>query len=266
LDRWILARLHALTGEVTDALENFDAARVTQAVNAFVDDLSNWYVRLSRRRFWKSESDEDKQSAYSTLYEVLVTLAKLLAPVLPFTAEEMYRNLVCSVNPDAPESVHLCDWPVADASLVDKRLIEETAAVMKVVRLGRAARNAAGMKVRQPLAVLTVKPSSKLEREAVLKNERLVLDELNIKALLITEDTSALVKHAVKPNFSLLGPKIGKLMPKLQAALARMDHGALAEKVASGAEVEIEIEGEKVSLLPEELVVETITPDCLSCA
>jgi len=274
IDRWILARLHALIGEVTDALENYDAARVTQLVDAFVDDLSNWYVRLSRRRFWKSESDEDKESAYSTLYEVLVTLAKLLAPVLPFTAEEIYRNLVCSVNPDAPESVHLCDWPAAtrtvsatsDMLLEDTRLIEETAAVMKVVRLGRAARNAAGMKVRQPLSMLTVKPSSKIEREAVRKNERLILDELNVKALELIEDASGLVKHVVKPNFALLGPKYGKLLPKIQAALGESDQDALAQKINAGESVEIEVEGEKVVLEPEEVAVEMITPECLSCA
>jgi len=265
LDRWILSRLHALIKDVTDALEDYDAARVTQVVEAFVDDLSNWYVRLSRRRFWKSESDEDKDSAYSTLYEVLVTLSKLLAPILPFTAEEMYQNLVRSVQPDAPESVHLCDWPAADESLIDTRLMDETDAVMKVVRLGRAARNAAGMKVRQPLATLTVKPSSKLEREAVERNERLILDELNVKALSLVEDASGLVEHVVKPNFSLLGPKYGKLMPKIQAALSQADQGALAEKVSAGENVELGVEGRTITLEPGELAIETITPESLSC-
>jgi len=258
-DRWILSRLHSLVAETTHALENYDAAHVTQAVDAFVDDLSNWYVRLSRRRFWKSESDEDKQSAYSTLYEVLVTLSKLLAPIMPFTAEEMYHNLVRSVSPGAPESVHLCDWPVADESLIDRRLMEETSAVMKVVRLGRAARNAGGMKVRQPLAMLTIKPSSKIEREAVERNERQILEELNIKGLMIVEDASSLVKHVVKPNFSLLGPKYGKLMPKIQAALAQ-------NEVSAGESVTLQVEGETITLEPGELTVETITPESLSCA
>lgn len=266
LDRWILSRLHALIQEVTSALEAFDAMRVTVAINAFVDDLSNWYVRLSRRRFWRSQADDDKQSAYSTLYEVLVTLTQLLAPVLPFTTENMYQNLVCSVFPDAPQSVHLCDWPTADESLIDRQLIDETDAVMKVVRLGRSARNAAGMKVRQPLATLTVKPSSKIEREAVLRNERMILDELNMKALEVIEDATGLVQHSLKPNFSLLGPKYGKLMPKIQGALSKLDLNALASKVLAGENADVVVEGETISLLPAELTIETMTPENLSCA
>ena len=266
LDRWILSRLHALIGDVTNAMENYEIAHITQAVEAFVDNLSNWYVRLSRRRFWKSESDEDKQSAYSTLYEVLVTLTKLLAPVLPFTAETMYQNLARSVSPDAPESVHLCDWPVADKSLVDKQLMDETDAVMKVVRLGRAARNAAGHKVRQPLATVTIKPSSKLEREAVQRNKKLILDELNIKTLSLVTDASGLVKHALKPNFTLLGPKLGKLLPKLQAALAQADHDALSAKINAGENIELDVNGQTVVLEPAEVTVELVTPENLSCA
>ena len=266
LDRWILARLHSVIGEVTESLENYDAARVTQAVNAFVDDLSNWYVRLSRRRFWKSESDEDKESAYSTLYTVLVTLAKLLAPVMPFMAEEMYRNLVCSVNPDAPESVHLCDWPAADQSLVDTRLIEETAAVMRVVSLGRAARNTAAQKIRQPLSLITVKPSSKLEREAVLKNERLILDELNIKALEITEDAAGLVSYCVKPNLRTLGPKHGKILQKISAALNAADAAEIARKADAGEGFELQIEGEMIPIEADDVLVETVTPENKSCA
>ncbi|MHB1001424.1 MAG: isoleucine--tRNA ligase [Armatimonadota bacterium] len=265
LDRWILSRLHALIAEVTNDLENFDAARVIQAVNAFVDDLSNWHVRLSRRRFWKSQADDDKQSAYSTLYEALVTLTKLLAPVLPFTAEEMYQNLVRSVFPDAPESVHLCDWPVADQSMIDERLMAETDAVMKVVRLGRSARNASGLKVRQPLATFTIKPSSQLEREAILNNGRLILDELNIKAIELVDSASGLVKHSLKPNFSLLGPKYGKLMPKIRETLANADQDAMASKAIAGENVELEVEGQMVVLEPAELAVETITPENLSC-
>ena len=266
LDRWVLARLNALITDVTRAMDNYDGARITQAVDAFVDDLSNWYVRLSRRRFWKSESDSDKQSAYSTLYTVLVTLTKLLAPVLPFLSEEMYRNLVCSVQPDAPESVHLCDWPVADESLLDQQLIDETDAVMKVVRLGRAARNAAAQKVRQPLATFTVKPSSALEREAVLKNERLILDELNIKALEITEDASGLVNYCIKPNLRTLGPKHGKLLSKISAALEQSDSAGIARKVAAEETFDLVVEGETLALEPGDVIVETVTPENKSVA
>ena len=180
LDRWILSRLHSLIGEVTSSLESFDAARMTQEVESFIDDLSNWYVRLSRRRFWRSESDDDKKSAYATLCEVLVTLTQLMAPVLPFTAEEIYQNLVRSINSSAPESVHLCDWPRQDKLLIDKKLMAENEAVMNVVQMGRSARNAAGIKVRQPLAALYVKTP---EWKAVKRNEKLILDELNVKSL-----------------------------------------------------------------------------------
>jgi isoleucyl-tRNA synthetase len=183
IDRWVLSRLNSLVTDVTVSLETYEVARVTQLVEEFVDDLSNWYVRLSRRRFWKSQEDEDKESAYSTLYEALVTLARLLAPIMPFTTEKIYQNLVRSVDESVPESVHLCDWPVADQSLVDRRLMDETESVMKVVRLGRSARNAAGIKVRQPLPMVFMKPSSLTEQEAVKRNELLILDELNVKAL-----------------------------------------------------------------------------------
>ncbi|MHB0912113.1 MAG: isoleucine--tRNA ligase [Armatimonadota bacterium] len=261
LDRWILSRLHALVRDVTEALESYDTARVTHLADTFVDDLSNWHVRLSRRRFWKSQADDDKRSAYSTLYTVLVTLVKLLAPIMPFISEHMYRNLVRSVAPDAPESVHLCDWPVADLSMIDQRLMDETDAVMKVMRLARSARNAAGLKVRQPLAKLTVKPASDLERAAVEKNERLLLDELNIKALELISDASGLVSHTAKANFALLGPKYGKQMPAIAQAVAA-DPG-IAKKAQAGESVELPM---GVTLLPEEITVETVTPENLSCA
>ncbi len=266
LDRWILARLNALITDVTDAMDNYDGARITQSVEAFVDDLSNWYVRLSRRRFWKSESDSDKQSAYSTLYTVLVTLIKLTAPVLPFLSEEIYSNLVCAVEPNAPESVHLCDWPTADESLLDQRLIDETDAVMKVVRLGRGARNVAAQKIRQPLAMFTVKPATILEKEAVLKNERLILDELNIKALSITEDASGLVNYCIKPNLRTLGPKHGKILPKISAALGSADAAAIARKAAAGESFDLDIEGQTISLEPDDVIVETVTPENMSCS
>ena len=265
LDRWILSRLHTLIADVTTELENYEPARVTQAIDSFVDDLSNWHVRLSRRRFWKSQADDDKQSAYSALYEVLVTLTKLLAPILPFTAEEMYQNLVRSVFPDAPESVHHCDWPVSDPSLIDERLMAETDAVMKVVRLGRSARNASGLKVRQPLASFTVKPSSLLEKEAILNNEKLILDELNIKSIILVDSASGMVKHSLKPNFSLLGPKYGKIMPKIRETLANADQDTLAAKVLAGESIELDVDGQVLTLEPEELAVESITPENISC-
>ncbi|MBI2912793.1 MAG: class I tRNA ligase family protein, partial [Chloroflexi bacterium] len=166
-----------------------DAGR---AIGEFVEDLSNWYVRRSRRRFWKSESDADKASAHHTLYECLVTLAKLLAPFTPFVAEEMYQNLVRSVDKEAAESVHLGRWPEPDPSLVDQRLMEETRLVMRVVSLGRAARSVAGIKVRQPLSRVVVKPRYPVEAEGLKRLEAQLLDELNVKALALAEDESQL--------------------------------------------------------------------------
>ncbi|UCH34740.1 MAG: class I tRNA ligase family protein, partial [Armatimonadota bacterium] len=265
LDRWILARLHSLVREVTTRLERRDAAHVTAAVEAFLDDLSNWYVRLSRRRFWKSEADEDKQSAYATLYEVLVTLAKLLAPVLPFTAERLYHDLVRAAFPDAPESVHLCDWPAAEPALIDEALLAEMETVMKVVRLGRAARSAAGIKVRQPLAALSVKLANEDERRAAAQNEQLILGELNVKALLLVEDASALVQRAVKPNLPALGPKYGKLLPEIHDALRAADQNELGRRADAGESIQLAVGAEMITLSPDEILVETNAAANLSC-
>jgi len=185
LDRWILSGLNQLIIDVDTTLENYDPRGGAWQIAAFIDELSNWYVRRSRRRFWKSENDADKLSAYNTLYECLVTLSKLLAPFTPFIAEELYQNLVRSVDGDAPESVHLTDFPVADESKIDTQLGEANKLAMKVSSLGRAARSKAGIKVRQPLAVNYIGVGSEREKRA-LENEsimQMVLDELNVKAL-----------------------------------------------------------------------------------
>jgi len=266
LDRWMLSRLNSLTVEVTNALEGYDAARVTAAVEAFMDDLSNWYVRLSRRRFWKSQADEDKQSAYAALYEALVTLAQLLAPVLPFTAERLYQGLVREAFRGAPESVHLCDWPAADESLADETLEDEMAATMKVVRLGRAARSAAGIKVRQPLAGLTVRPADEAERRAVAENEELILAELNVKSMAVVDDASALLEHTVRPNPALLGPRYGKLLAGIRAALEAADAEALAQRIACGNPVEVAVAGQAIVLRPDDLLVDARPRAHLSCA
>ena len=164
MDRWITSELHSLTAGVTQAMDDFDAADAGRRIEEFVEVLSNWYVRRSRRRFWKSENDQDKLSAHHTLYACLVTLAKLLAPLAPFISEQMYQNLVRSAYPDAPESVHLADYPVADQSLIDDRLSQATRLAMKVSSLGRSARSKAGVKVRQPLSRVLVKPGSNEDR------------------------------------------------------------------------------------------------------
>ncbi len=183
LDRWVLSELNALVKKVTEGLDEYDPTTTGRAIQDFVEDLSNWYVRRSRRRFWRGELDDDKVAAYQTLYTCLVTVAKLLAPFAPFVAEAVYRNLVCAVDKGAPESVHLSDWPEAEAELVDQALMDETRLVMRVVSLGRAARQKSQMKVRQPLARVAVMVRAAVEATALKKLEDQVLSELNAKEL-----------------------------------------------------------------------------------
>ena len=185
LDRWVLSELNTLVEKVTDGLDDYDPRTTGRAIQDFVHDLSNWYVRRSRRRFWRGELDEDKVAAYQTLYTCLVTVAKLLAPFAPFVAEAVYRNLVCAVDKGAAESVHLCDWPEADAALVDQALMDETRIVMRVVSLGRAARQKSQMKVRQPLASATAFVQTAAQKEPLAMLSAQVTEELNVKELQI---------------------------------------------------------------------------------
>jgi len=186
LDRWILSRLNQTIADVDEALEKYDPTAAGRKIEGFVDVLSNWYVRRSRRRFWRSQNDSDKMSAYATLYGCLVALSKLLAPFVPFVAEEIYRNLVCSANPGAPESVHMADFPAADLSLIDEELDEATRLAMVVCSLGRSARAQAGVKVRQPLSGVLVKVRSESERKALQRLDYQILDELNVKRVELT--------------------------------------------------------------------------------
>jgi isoleucyl-tRNA synthetase len=192
LDRWILSELNQLITDVDSALESYDPTGAGRKIETFVDGLSNWYVRRSRRRFWKSESDADKLAAYSTLYQCLVTLAKLLAPFTPFLAEELYHNLVCSAFPEVPDSVHLTDFPGADESMIDKRLSDDTRLAMKVSSLGRAARSQAGIKVRQPLSRVIIKAGSRQDREGLERLSPQVLEELNAKVIEFTDSEEEL--------------------------------------------------------------------------
>ena len=260
LDRWLIGELNTLVQTVTDGLEEYDATSTCRAIQQFVDDLSNWYVRRSRRRFWKSESDADKLAAYRTLYEALVTVVKLLAPFTPFIAEELYQNLVRSVGAEAPESVHLCAWPVADEEAIDAGVSFDMAAARRVVELGRAARNAAAVKTRQPLAEVVV-ALPEAEARAVEALRDVVLDELNVKDLRVVADEGELVAYTVKPNLKVLGPRLGKQIGALQAALKAADADALvAELKASGA-VTIGLAEGELRLVAEELLVETGSPE-----
>jgi len=183
LDKWIISELNQLITDVDTALDSYNPTEAGRKIEGFVDDLSNWYVRRSRRRFWKSENDADKLSAYATLYQCLVTLSKLLAPFTPFLSEEMYQNLVCSVFPEAPDSVHLADFPVADMTKIDEELSADTKLVMKISSLGRAARSQAGIKVRQPLAKVVISVVSSAEQTSLERLKPQILEELNVKDL-----------------------------------------------------------------------------------
>ena len=197
LDRWVLSELNALVAEVDRCLENYDPTNAGRRIQEFVDRLSNWYVRRSRRRFWRSdEGDADKLSGYVTLHTCLVTVAKLMAPLAPFVAEEIYQNLVCSVDPDAPDSVHLADFPVADESLVDEDLMEATRLAMRISSMGRAARSKSGLKVRQPLASAAVRTRTPSERAYVTQVRPQIIDELNIKDVELLDDDSPLFQQA----------------------------------------------------------------------
>jgi isoleucyl-tRNA synthetase len=259
MDRWALSRLQLTTRTVTERLDAYDVTVAGRAIGELVDELSNWYVRRSRRRFWKGEDDLDKKAAHSTLYECLVAIAKLSAPFTPFIAEALYQNLVVNADASAPESVHLSDWPEVDEALVDEELIRHMAAARKVVALGRAARNAAEIKTRQPLREVVVVPGETTRtdgsfREGVESLSRIVLDELNVKELRFGEAESVLA-YDLKPNLSVVGPKYGRLVPGLRQVLAEAPP-EVGVQAASGEEVRLSVDGQEVVLGPEELLVE----------
>ena len=260
LDRWLVGELSMLVQDVTAGLEAYDATGTARRIQEFVDDLSNWYVRRSRRRFWKSESDADKLAAYHTLHEALVTVAKLLAPFTPFIAEELYQNLVRSVDAEAPESVHLCAWPVADEQAIDAGVSFDMAAARRVVEMGRAARNAAAVKTRQPLAEVVV-ALPEAEAQAVARLRDVVLDELNAKELRSVAGEDELVAYIVKPNLKVLGPKLGKRLGPLQAALKEADAAALVAAVRTDGAVVIALPDGAISLAEDELLIETGSPE-----
>jgi len=256
LDRWILSKLEVLVQDVTNCLEEYDVYNAAASLEQFVDELSKWYVRRSRRRFWKSEADTDKKTGYTTLYTCLTTLVKLLAPFLPFLAEEMYQNLVCNVKSNAPKSVHHNDWPLADTSLVDQKLMADMDVAVKICGLGRSARNKAGIKLRQPLKeVKVVTEKAALKRLKDLTD--LIKDELNVKELVLITQNRELVNYEIVLSPRLLGKKYGTLFPKLRATVASMDADALLQGLQKGQSVEVEVDGHVVSLLPEEVEVRT---------
>jgi isoleucyl-tRNA synthetase len=255
LDKWLLSALNALIRDVTKAYETYDAPGATRPINTFVETLSTWYLRRSRRRFWKSESDTDKQAAYSTLYTALVTLAKLLAPAMPFLADEMYRNLVCGMDPKAPESVHLAAWPKADESQIDETLNREMALVMKLVSLGHNARQKANRKVRQPLAEAAFSLGRPEERHAVETYADLITDELNVKKVRLLDTSGEAVSFKVKPLPKQLGQKYGNKFPGLAKAITALDANVVAPIFLAGQPVKVMLESQEYSILSEEVEV-----------
>ncbi len=255
LDQWLRSTLHALVRDVTTAMENYDVLGATRPVEVFVDQLSNWYLRRSRRRFWKSESDGDKQAAYATLYEALVTVSKLLAPSMPFMAEELYQNLVVQMNPSAPESVHLAAWPVFDAALVDDKLNRDMALVMKLASVGHAARNKANRKVRQPLAEAAFSVGNAEEARVVQVYADLLEDELNVKHVRALDTAGEAVAYSLNPLPKQLGQKYGSRFPAIRKTLLAIDPEPAARRLLDGQPVELQVDGETVSVLPEEVEV-----------
>jgi isoleucyl-tRNA synthetase len=255
LDSWLRSSLHALVRDVTDAMEDYDVPGATRPIENFVDELSNWYLRRSRRRFWKSESDSDKYAAYATLYEALVTTAYLLAPTMPFVAEELYRNLVVAVNGGAPESVHMADWPEWDKAVVDDDLNREMSVVMKLASLGHAARNQAAIKVRQPLAEVAFSAGSAQESKSVEKYAEVLADELNVKQVRALGSAGEAVSYSLNPLPRQLGSKYQDKFPAIRKALLALDADEAAAALLDEQPVKVTVDGETFDILPEEVEV-----------
>ena len=252
MDRWLLSKMNSLILEVDNHLGHYRIPEAARALQDFVDDMSNWYVRRSRERFWVKGMPQDKINAYMTLYTALVTVAKLAAPMIPFMTESIYRNLVCGLDHSAPESVHLCGYPKADEQMIDKKLEEDMDTVLKVVVLGRAARNGAAMKNRQPLAKMYVKA----EDEVGEYYKEIIEDELNIKSVEFTNDVSNFTSYSFKPQLKTLGPKYGKQLGEIRTALSNLDGSAAKKQLDSTGVLKLALSSGEIELAPEDLLIE----------
>ena len=262
LDRWILSELQTLIHDLNTEMESYRLYRTVPAMVAFVEKLTNWYIRRSRRRFWKSEDDADKAAAYATLYRVLVTFAKALAPVLPFITESIYQNLVRRIDEEAPESIHLCDMPQADVNLRDAELEAQMALAARAVVLGRSLRSKHELKVRQPLRRLYLLPPDEQSRHELEPMADLLADELNIKEVVLVEDETELSEVSYRPNFRVLGPRFGKQMKEVAARIQQLTAEEIETLVAGGrvavADGEISLEDVEVQRQEKEGVVVAI--------
>ena len=249
MDKWLLSRLNTLIKAVDNNLANYKVTETAKVLQDFVDELSNWYVRRSRERFWGKDMNQDKINAYMTLYTTLTTVVKLAAPMVPFITESIYRNLVCSVDDKAPISVHLCDFPVANEAFIDTELEAEMELVLEIVVLGRAARNASNIKNRQPIGNMYVKADRQLDDFF----KEIVASELNLKAVSFKDDMEEYLSYSFKPQFKVLGPKVGKQIGEVKAALAGINgHAAKAELESTG-KLKLTLKSGEVELLPEDV-------------
>ena len=252
MDKWLLSKLNTLIQTVDQNLENYRIPESARALQDFVDDMSNWYVRRSRERFWAKGMEQDKINAYMTLYTALVTVAKVAAPMVPFMTEDIYQNLVRSLDEKAPESIHLCDYPVADPSVIDKELEANMDEVLKLVVMGRACRNAANIKNRQPIGKMFVKSENVLPTFY----QEIVEEELNVKSLEFTDDVRAFTSYSFKPQLRTVGPKFGKILGGIKAALDSIDGNAAMDEIHATGMLKLDVSGQEITLLESDLLIE----------
>ncbi len=251
MDKWLLSKLNTVVGEVDKNLENYRIPETARALQEFVDEMSNWYVRRCRDRFWAKGMEQDKINAYMTLYTALVTIAKAAAPMVPFMAEEIYQNLVCEIDKTAPESIHLCDFPVVEEKMIDKKLEEDMESLLKIVVLGRAARNTANIKNRQPIGTMYVKAANELDDFF----KAIIADELNVKTVSFTDDVREFTSYTFKPQLKTVGPKYGKQMGGIQKYLASVDGNEAMDTLKTAGALTFDVDGVAISLAEEDLLI-----------
>ena len=266
IDRWALALTHQTITIVTEALDDYDAKTAGEAIESFIDQLSNWYVRRNRRRFWKSTDPEDKHKAYLTLYECLKAAHELMAPFVPFLAEHVYQNLVKSIDADAPDSVHMVAWPEAEPAWRNDELLHDIGVVQKVVGLARAARGQSGVRTRQPLSRLLVRAPDDAAAKALQDHQEQILEELNVKTIEFIARDAGLVSYRIKPNLPVLGKRYGKLIPAIRKALEEADGAAIASAVARSEEFDIEVGADTLTLESGDVLIETHSAAGYACA
>ena len=252
MDKWLLSKLNSLVKDVDSCLDNYQIPEAARALQNFVDDMSNWYVRRSRERFWAKGMEQDKINAYMTLYTALVTVCKAAAPMVPFMTESIYQNLVRSIDKTAPESIHLCDFPKADEALIDKELEADMDEVLKVVVMGRAARNSANLKNRQPVGQMFVKAPQELSQFYV----EIIEDELNVKKVTFTDDVREFTSYTFKPQLKTVGPKYGKQLNNIRKALSEVDGNEAMDTLKNTGNLTFHFDGNEVVLTEEDLLID----------